>query len=321
MGLGVSFILSAWLGSSRSLLHVLDTPNERSLHERPISRTGGIAILAGVVTGWALLGSRGIWPAEAGMLWICVATALIAAVSFVDDVKSLPILLRLGMHGFASVVLVWGVHLGLGVIGTVVAWFSVIWMLNLYNFMDGMDGFSAGMTLSGFCFLGGAAWLHGDEVYARYAWVIAASGLGFLFLNFPPAKIFMGDVGSTVLGMFTAAFSLWGIRDGIFPFWFPLLVFSPFVVDASVTLARRILCGEKFWQAHRSHYYQRLVQLGWGHRKTVLAEYGVMLLSGLSAFIVLIMHRSMLVWLLLAGWFVCFFAIALQIKRMEKGRN
>ena len=90
----------------------------------------------------------------------------------------------------------------------------------------------------------------------------------------------MGDAGSIPLGFLSAALGILGWRAGHWPLWFPLLVFSPFVVDASLTLARRVLRGERFWQAHRSHYYQRLVQLGWGHRNTALAEYALMAACG-----------------------------------------
>lgn len=314
VGLGVSFALSAWLSSSRSLLRILDTPNERSLHDRPIPCTGGLAILCGIAIGWMMLWDRDVWVSESAGLWVCAAAILIAIVSFFDDIKSMPILLRLGAHGLAAGMIVWGMSPGLGVLGTIMVLFSIIWMLNLFNFMDGMDGFSAGMTSSGFCFLGLAGWFHEDMAYAQYAWVVAASGFGFLFLNFPPARIFMGDVGSTVLGIFAAAFSLWGIRDGVFPPWFPLLVFSPFIVDASVTLVRRILRGEKFWQAHRSHYYQRLAhQLGWGHKKTVAAEYVLMLAVGITALMLLSYPLFVIAGLVI--WCALYFLLACAVDK------
>ena len=112
---------------------------------------------------------------------------------------------------------------------------------------------------------------------------LAAASAGFLTCNFPPARIFLGDTGSTALGFLAAACGLWGSRTGLFPFWVALLVFSPFIVDATVTLLRRLLRGEKVWEAHRSHYYQRLVLLGWGHRRTVLVEYALMLVCAGSA--------------------------------------
>jgi UDP-N-acetylmuramyl pentapeptide phosphotransferase/UDP-N-acetylglucosamine-1-phosphate transferase len=112
---------------------------------------------------------------------------------------------------------------------------------------------------------------------------IGAAALGFLYHNFYPAKVFMGDAGSIPLGFLAAAFGVWGWQQGYWPFWYPILVFSPFVIDATVTLLKRVRRKENLAQAHRSHYYQRLVQMGWGHRNTAIAEYALMLLAGASA--------------------------------------
>ena len=112
---------------------------------------------------------------------------------------------------------------------------------------------------------------------------IAAAAAAFLVFNFPPAKVFMGDAGSIPLGFLAAALGILGWRAGHWPPWFPVLVFSPFIIDASLTLARRAVRGERVWRAHRSHYYQRLVQLGWGHRNTALAEYALMTACGALA--------------------------------------
>jgi UDP-N-acetylmuramyl pentapeptide phosphotransferase/UDP-N-acetylglucosamine-1-phosphate transferase len=141
--------------------------------------------------------------------------------------------------------------------------------------MDGMDGFAGGMAVIGFSAL---AWLgQADAGFSAICLTVAGACAGFLVFNFPPARIFLGDIGSTILGFLVAACGLWGYQAELFPFWALLLVFSPFIVDATVTLVRRLLRGEKVWQAHRSHYYQRLVLLGWGHRRTVRVEYALML--------------------------------------------
>jgi UDP-N-acetylmuramyl pentapeptide phosphotransferase/UDP-N-acetylglucosamine-1-phosphate transferase len=132
------------------------------------------------------------------------------------------------------------------------------------------------MALFGFGAFALAAWLANDPVFVVVAASIAAAAAAFLVFNFPPAKVFMGDAGSIPLGFLAAALGLLGWRAGCWPPWFPVLVFSPFIIDASLTLARRMLRGERVWRAHRSHYYQRLVQLGWGHRNTALAEYALM---------------------------------------------
>ncbi len=148
---------------------------------------------------------------------------------------------------------------------------------------------------------------------------MAAASAGFLVHNFPPAKIFMGDTGSTTLGFLAAACILWGSKSGLFPFWVAILVFSPFIVDATVTLLRRLLRGEKIWEAHRTHYYQRLVLLGWGHRWTVLAEYVLMLACAGSA--ALAVHLSPAGQVALAvGWILVYGLLMWGVGRLERRR-
>ena len=149
------------------------------------------------------------------------------------------------------------------------------WMINLYNFMDGMDGFAGGMAAFGFGTLAAVGLIQGNLAYGLFNLIIAAA-LGFLVFNFPPARIFMGDVGSSVLGLLAGGSLIWAHQHGLLSIWIGLIVFSPFVVDATVTLLRRILAGEPFWQPHKTHYYQRLVQHGWGHKKTLYWEYALM---------------------------------------------
>jgi UDP-N-acetylmuramyl pentapeptide phosphotransferase/UDP-N-acetylglucosamine-1-phosphate transferase len=156
-------------------------------------------------------------------------------------------------------------------------------MTNLYNFMDGSDGLAGGMTVFGFGTYGIAAALGGDVGLAAFSACVAASAAGFLVFNFPPARIFMGDVGSIPLGFLAGALGALGWESDVWPLWFPFLVFAPFIVDASVTLARRLWRRERVWEAHRDHYYQRLVQMGWGHRRTALAEYALMAAGGSAA--------------------------------------
>ena len=126
----------------------------------------------------------------------------------------------------------------------------------------------------------------------------------------------MGDLGSSLLGFLAAAFALWAERDGLFPLWVSALIFPPFIVDATITLLRRILRREKFWQAHKTHYYQRLVQLGWGHRRTVLFGYGVMLLSGVSA-IVVVHSVTSVQWTVLVAWLLAYSLIMYFVYRLE----
>jgi UDP-N-acetylmuramyl pentapeptide phosphotransferase/UDP-N-acetylglucosamine-1-phosphate transferase len=162
---------------------------------------------------------------------------------------------------------------------------AMVWMINLYNFMDGMDGLAGGMAVFGFGFMAIAAWIGGNEPCAFVSATVASAAAAFLSFNFYPARIFLGDAGSTAFGFLAAGLSLIGWRAGVWSLWLPILVFAPFIVDATVTLVTRILHKEKFWQAHRSHCYQRLVLSGWGQRRTVLAEYMLMVVCGIAALV------------------------------------
>ncbi len=253
----------------------LDTPNERSLHTRPVPRTGGIAILAGAATSLAL---------GVGELWLPLAlTALLAAVSFADDLMGLPTAARLAAHAAAAGALVWYVLSPMNPVALVVLALGVVWMTNLYNFMDGADGVAGGMALIGFGAYAVAAWLAGAPALAVACASLAAASAAFLLLNFHPARVFMGDVGSIPLGFLAAALGLVGWRDDLWPLWFPLLVFGPFVGDATLTLLRRLARRERVWQAHRSHYYQRMVLMGMSHAQAAVLGYLAMLLCAAAA--------------------------------------
>ncbi len=274
-------------------LRLLDHPNFRSLHQQPIPRTGGLALLVGIVTGMFLMAFLTIYLPVRTIGFIIVGLTPLVWISFLDDYCGVAIKRRIIIHFIGSVsLLAIGPSLDLlvlpGLAFSLPSWIVVpcfllfvVWMTNLYNFMDGMDGFASGMAVIGFSTLACLGWA--DSGFAIFCMIVAAASAGFLVHNFPPAKIFLGDTGSTALGFLAAACSLWGTKDGLFPFWVALLVFSPFIVDATATLLRRLLRGEKVWEAHRSHYYQRLVLLGWGHRRTVLAEYTLMLACAGSA--------------------------------------
>jgi UDP-N-acetylmuramyl pentapeptide phosphotransferase/UDP-N-acetylglucosamine-1-phosphate transferase len=193
------------------------------------------------------------------------------------------------VHLVASIVLVAGsaLEMNQGVLVLLVILFLTVWMINLYNFMDGSDGLAGGMALFGFTFYGIAGLLKHNEIFAMLNFSISAAALGFLFSNFHPAKIFMGDAGSIPLGFLAAAMGLWGWQQALWEGWFPIIVFSPFIADASITLIKRALRGVRVTEAHREHYYQRAIQLGLGHRKVALIEYLLMLLVGGSALLVL----------------------------------
>lgn len=270
----VTLVLTFILMTGKAGFIVRDIPNERSLHSTPVPRVGGIALMAGVLSGWALLMPFLAW-------WIMLPAAGLFALSLLDDARSLSPQTRLIGHILAALVAVTGA--GVPLLWSVPVLLFIVWMTNLYNFMDGSDGLAGGMALFGFGCYGAGAWLAGHEMFALLNFLVAAAALGFLVFNFHPARVFMGDAGSIPLGFLAAVFGVSGWQAGHWSFWFPLLVFSPFAVDATMTLFKRMRRGEKLSQAHRSHYYQRLVQMGLGHRNTALVEYALMLVVGMSA--------------------------------------
>jgi UDP-N-acetylmuramyl pentapeptide phosphotransferase/UDP-N-acetylglucosamine-1-phosphate transferase len=269
----VCWLLLAWLLRRDSL--PMDHPNERSLHATPTPRIGGLGIMVGV-------GVASLWLADAALLYAILAAFSLAAVSLLDDVRGLPVALRFLAHfvAAAACLLAFGLT-SWALVGTILA---VVWMTNLYNFMDGSDGLAGGMAAIGFGALALAAMLGGAPGLAVFCAAIAAAALAFLRFNFPPARVFMGDAGSIPLGFLAASLGILGVMRDVWPWLFPLLVFSPFIMDASMTLGRRALYGEKIWQAHRSHYYQRAVLLGASHRHLALAAYALMLVMAGLAF-------------------------------------
>ena len=260
---------------SRFGAFALDQPNARSLHERPVPRTGGIAVLLGAAVA---LG------AGAAALWLPLALALtLAIVSFVDDLRGIPTWLRLLAHVAAAGTLVWYVLSPMHPVEIAVLIAAMTWITNLYNFMDGSDGLAGGMATIGFAVYAAAAWLGGEAALASLCVALSAASAAFLLHNLHPARIFLGDVGSIPLGFLAGALGIVGWRNDAWPLWFPVLVFGPFIADATLTLIRRLLRGERVWQAHRSHYYQRMVMMGLGHRGTALVGYGLMLVCAAAA--------------------------------------
>lgn len=289
----LTFLLSkrAWL---------LAIPNQRSLHSQATPQTGGLAILITlVITSWLMIV---LYGALQDWKWIASGTLLIAAIALIDDALEIAPLWRLIVQFLAAIFVVVIGGISISYIPLIIQIFFVVWMVNLYNFMDGMDGFAGGMAVFGF---GTLAMLSMEQPFLTgLNALIAASSLGFLMFNFPPAKIFMGDTGATVLGFLAATIILWGEKLQLFPFWLGLLVFSPFIVDSTVVLFRRLINQEKIWQAHRTHYYQRLAQLtSWGHKKTVLWEYVLMGSCSICALLMSVMpFSSQMVFLIFWGF-------------------
>lgn len=245
---------------------LIDVPNGRSSHSVPTPRGGGVAIVVCFLLILPVLALTGIvsWSNALGLIG---AGAWIAVIGFLDDHGHIAARWRLLAHFIGAIwalfwigglgpVSVFGVTIDLGWVGHVIAAFYLVWMLNLYNFMDGIDGI-AGVEAVTACF--GACliyWLGGFESLVWAPLLLAAAVLGFLCWNFPPARIFMGDAGSGFLGIILGIFSLQASSSAPQLLWVWLILLGVFIVDATFTLLRRLMRGDKVYEAHRSHAYQ-----------------------------------------------------------------
>jgi len=257
-----------------------DRPNARSLHERPIPRAGGWAVWAGFFAAAPWLPPP---PGFAGPAYATLLVAIVAlfAVSLVDDYRGVHAAWRMAVQVACAlavaIALAPAAPTGIVSIGAIA--FVLVAATNFYNFMDGSDGLAGAMTACGFVALAFGAALDRTPSFVTLL-ALAVAALPFLVRNLPPARVFLGDAGAAPLGFFAAAAGIGGTLAGTWPLWFPVLVFLPFEADAVVTLARRLWRRERVWEAHRSHYYQRLVRLGAGHRGTLAAYAALMLGCG-----------------------------------------
>ncbi|MEW6291340.1 MAG: glycosyltransferase family 4 protein [Thermodesulfobacteriota bacterium] len=264
----LSFLLTGLLRGYAIKFRLLDIPNARSSHDVPTPRGGGIGIVISfLMTMLYLYVVDDLQQTEFYALF--VGGLLIAALGFWDDHRPIPARWRILVHFSAAS---WGLFLigyfpDLNVggdirlinwIGSVLAVIFLVWLLNFYNFMDGIDGIAAIETIS---VAGGAALIVflNDGAKAAFPLIILSlSCLGFLIWNWPPARIFMGDAGSGFLGFVLGIFAFQTALSEGMSLWVWLILLAVFFVDATVTLVRRICSGERFYEAHRSHAYQRL---------------------------------------------------------------
>ena len=278
----VSAVLTGWLRQLALSRGLVDVPNSRSSHDMPTPRGGGVAILLVVLVALPLLAWRGVLPLAS--LWALLgAGVLVGGIGWLDDHGDVAARWRLLVHfTAASWALAWlgglpplpvfGTTVDLGWAGHGLAVLYLVWLLNLYNFMDGIDGI-AGIEAVTVC-LGGLV-LYRLSAGSGDAWVVpllfvAAVG-GFLVWNFPRARIFMGDAGSGFVGIVLGLLSLQA--GGIAPelFWGWVILLGAFVVDATVTLIRRLIRSERVYRAHRSHAYQRVARQVGSHVPVSLA--------------------------------------------------
>ena len=277
-----SLELTKWFHGQAVAHLLLDLPNSRSSHTIATPRGGGVAIVLSTLLALVALGRAGWlgWPS----VWsVCGGGALVALIGFVDDRRHVAPRWRLVGHFTAALwvlaklggvppLTALGFVLDSGWLGFTIAALYLVWMLNLTNFMDGIDGV-AGVEAITVCLSG--VFLSGVAAPGKHLWiaplVLASATLGFLVWNWPPAKIFMGDVGSGFLGLMLAALSLQA--GWVVPrlFWSWVILLGVFVVDATVTLIRRMAQGERFYEAHRSHAYQHAAVHRGAHMPVTIA--------------------------------------------------
>ncbi len=274
-------------------LGVVDKPNARSSHSVPTVRGGGLAIIftiLGVVI-FQIITTQG---SELGLLALALSVAGLAIVSFIDDLRTVPALLRFGAHGTAAIVVLvivggpdWAASTPLG-LALAALWIVIgfLWIAghtNAFNFMDGINGIAGGQTLVTGLATAALSLVAGLEATHPSVWLAAATAgaaAGFLPHNFPRARMFMGDVSSAPLGFLLAALGWWLVHDTAWWMIIPVgLIHANFVLDTGITLARRILRGERWYLPHREHFYQRLVRAGRSHPEVTGSEMALQILA------------------------------------------
>lgn len=262
----VSLLMTAGLRHYALKRNVIDVPNARSSHTIPTPRGGGVAIVVSFLLAMTVLMFTGTAHVHT-LIGLVGGGALIAAVGFMDDHGHIPARWRLLGHFLAAGwilawmgglppvnVLGWVVDLGLA--GTLLAAVYLVWMLNLYNFMDGIDGIASIEAITVCLCAAGLYGLTGLGQHAVLPLLLACAVAGFLYWNYPPAKIFMGDAGSGFLGILLGGLSVQAAWVSPQMFWCWLILLGVFIVDSTYTLVRRLLRGDKVYEAHRSHAYQ-----------------------------------------------------------------
>jgi FlaA1/EpsC-like NDP-sugar epimerase/UDP-N-acetylmuramyl pentapeptide phosphotransferase/UDP-N-acetylglucosamine-1-phosphate transferase len=267
-------VAKGWIGSPVSL------PSDRSLHFNPIPRGGGLGVAAALLFGWLVVGAP---------LLVIMAIALLWAVSAWDDWFGAAPLLRLVVQSIAAALVVSAWVPGLSVAVACIVVICLVWCINLFNFMDGADGLAGstaamgGITLAMMAAVSSQA---GDSpLLVAACLIVSAAAGGLLCYNLPSARIFMGDGGSTILGLALAALSVKGVADGVWPVAAAVAVFMPFWADTTYTLVRRLLARHSPLRPHREHLYQRLVLAGLGHRGLLLWMIGWNVISAVTAFL------------------------------------
>ena len=331
----VSIVLSWWLvGRLKNYLlqqNIVDTPNERTLHEGTIPRGGGLVIVLFLILAGSL--SIMLFPLKKVVMILLISVFAWSLLSWMDDKMDLSSITRFcnqivialfivfALSPISEVVITGSITVQFGKVAYLLTVLWIVWMANLYNFMDGMDGLAAsqaiiaGITLS--------IWFYQAEAVAisLMCIVLSASAYGFLLWNWSPAKIFLGDVGSITLGGLFASLAIVGVNYFDMSFASFVILFSVFIFDATITLIRRALNKEKLWQAHRSHFYQRAAQSGFEHQHIVMIMILLMIMMSVLASISLLNTNKTLLMSTISLILLLFFAFGVSYYEFRRKLN
>jgi UDP-N-acetylmuramyl pentapeptide phosphotransferase/UDP-N-acetylglucosamine-1-phosphate transferase len=327
--LSLSYLGTRFLLDRKPARGFVDIPNERSSHDRPKPRFGGVAIVGAFFAtfAWGCV----VFPQLRSFAPMAVGSAILFAAGLLDDWRGLGVGARLAVQFIAAgAALAAGNvldHVTLPVVGEIgLGWFAyplsllfIVASINFYNFVDGIDGLAAGGA-----FIAASTWaliasMLGQPAIALVCVIAAGAALGFLQFNFPPSKLFMGDSGSTFFGYCFAYLAIAGsTATPAIPIFVPMLLLSSLYLDAGLTILRRLTRGERVFQPHRTHYYQRLLQLGFNHKQVTLVEYLIMVLLGASA-AMYVKAGNLFAPFMSAVWIVLFTLGILKIRALERG--
>lgn len=331
LSLLLAVLLGSWILTFLMMRYALakkmiDVPNERSSHTTPTPRGGGVAIVVAFNLALPCLSLLNVLSLNA-LYGLWGAGIAVAVIGFADDHGHIPARWRLlghfsaaswalyWMNGFAPLT-IYDAPVDLGVMGTLLGMFYLVWLLNLYNFMDGIDGLASIEAITTCLGLALVYWCSGylDQVWL--ALLLAASVLGFLYWNFSPARIFMGDAGSGFLGVSLAVIILYGAWLSPELFWSGLILLGAFIVDATWTLIVRLVNGEKVHVAHSNHAYQ--------HAARYFASHKLVTLGVISINIVWLLPLSLMVGLKMlsgiVGLMIAYIPICILVWKFKGGR-
>jgi Fuc2NAc and GlcNAc transferase len=320
-------LATGWVYAKALRDGMVDVPNQRSSHLVPVPRGGGIAMVTAFSAGMIVIVAIVSVPVPLGLFTALVPGALaVAWVGWIDDRRGVSAPVRALVHAGAAIwAVAWlgglpmlrigSLELPLGIAGAALAVLGIVWFLNLFNFMDGIDGIASSQAVAISLVAGAMAWARSDVSVAAAYMLLAGASIGFMLWNWPPARIFMGDVGSGFLGYVLAVLAIAGELRGSVPLAVWIVLVSVFAFDATVTLIRRLIRRERVYEAHRKHAYQRAVMSGLSHRTVTLGA--LALTSTLGAWASVAMRRPSVTGLIIFGALLLLTIVYVAIERRQ----